>query len=33
MENTLIKQVVETKFLGIITDQHLSWKSHTCYNF
>ena len=29
MENTLIKQVVETKFLGIITDQHLSWKSHT----
>ena len=28
MENTLIKQVVETKFLGIIIDQHLSWKSH-----
>ena len=27
MENTIIKLVVETKFLGIITDQQLSWKS------
>ena len=29
MENSIIKQVVETKFLGIITDQHLSWNSHS----
>ena len=28
MENTIMKQVVETKFLGVIIDQHLSWKSH-----
>ena len=27
MENIVIKQVVETKFLGVIIDQHLSWKS------
>ena len=23
-----MKQVVEIKFLGVIIDQHLSWKSH-----
>ena len=28
MENTIMKQVVEIKFLGVIIDQHLSWKSH-----
>ena len=31
MENTLINQVLETKFLGVIIDQHLFWKSH--FNF
>ena len=28
MENTVIKQVTETKFLGVLIDQHLSWKPH-----
>ena len=28
LENTVIKQVMETKFLGVLIDQHLSWKSH-----
>ena len=28
LENTVIKQVTETKFLGILIDQHLSWKPH-----
>ena len=27
-ENTVIKQVMETKFLGVLIDQHLSWKPH-----
>ena len=31
MENTIIKQVVDTKFLGIIIDQHLSWKSQISF--
>ena len=31
MENTIIKQVVETKFFRVITDQHLSWKSHISF--
>ena len=32
MENAIIKQVVGTKFLlGIIIDQHLSWKSHISF--
>ena len=31
MENTIIKQVMETKFLRVITDQHLSWKSHISF--
>ena len=31
MENTIIKQVVETKFLRVIIDQHLSWKSHISF--
>ena len=26
MENTVIKKVIETKFLAVIVDQHLSWK-------
>ena len=26
LENTVIKQVTETKFLGVLIDQHLSWK-------
>ena len=25
MENTAIKKVIETKFLAVIVDQHLSW--------
>ena len=29
LENTMIKQVTETKFLGVLIDQHLSWKPHT----
>ena len=28
LENTVTKQVTETKFLGILTDHHLSWKPH-----
>ena len=31
MENTIVKQAVETKFLGIIIDQRLSWKSHISF--
>ena len=26
LENTVIKQVTKTKFLGVLIDQHLSWK-------
>ena len=29
LENTVIKQVTETKFLGVLIDQHLSWKPPT----
>ena len=25
LENTVIKQVTQTKFLGVLIDQHLSW--------
>ena len=28
LENTVIKQVMETKFLDVLIDQHLSWKPH-----
>ena len=28
LENAVIKQVTETKFLGVLIDQHLSWKPH-----
>ena len=28
LENTVIKKVTETKFLGVLIDQHLSWKPH-----
>ena len=28
LENTVIKQVTETKCLGVLIDQHLSWKPH-----
>ena len=28
LENTVIKQVTESKFLGVLIDQHLSWKPH-----
>ena len=28
LENTVIKQVTETKFLGVLIDQRLSWKPH-----
>ena len=28
LENTVIKQVTDTKFLGILIDQHLSWNPH-----
>ena len=28
LENTAIKQVMEAKFLGVLIDQHLSWKPH-----
>ena len=31
MENTIVKQAVETKFLGIIIDQCLCWKSHISF--
>ena len=31
MENTIVKQAVETKFLGIIIDQRLCWKSHISF--
>ena len=26
LENTVIKQVTETKFLGLLIEHHLSWK-------
>ena len=26
LDNTVIKQVTETNFLGVLIDQHLSWK-------
>ena len=29
LENTVIKQITETKFLGVLIDQHLSWRPHT----
>ena len=28
LDNTVVKQVTETKFLGVLIDQHLSWKPH-----
>ena len=28
LENTVIKQVTETKILGVLIDHHLSWKPH-----
>ena len=28
LENTVTKQVKQTKFLGVLIDQHLSWKPH-----
>ena len=28
LENTVIKQATETKFLGVFIDQHLLWKPH-----
>ena len=28
LENTVIKQVMETKFVGVLIDKHLSWKPH-----
>ena len=28
LENTVIKQVTQTKFLGVLIDQHLSWIPH-----
>ena len=28
LENTVIRQVTETKILGVLIDQHLSWKLH-----
>ena len=28
LENAVIKQVSETKFLGVLIDQLLSWKPH-----
>ena len=28
LENAVIKQIMETKFLGVLIDQHLSWKPH-----
>ena len=31
MENTVIKNVLETKFLAVIVDQHLSWKPHISF--
>lgn len=31
MENTVIKKVMETKFLGVIVDQHLFWKPHISF--
>ena len=31
LENTVIKQVTETKFLGVLIDQHLSWKPHISF--
>ena len=33
METTVIMQVAETKFFGVIIDQHLSWKSHISFFF
>ena len=31
MNNTVIKRVEETKFLGVIIDKNLNWKPHTAY--
>ena len=31
LENTDIKQVEVTKFLGVLVDQHLSWKHHISF--
>ena len=33
METTVIMQVAETKFFGVIIDQHLSWKPHISFFF
>ena len=31
LNNTVIKRVEETKFLGVIIDKNLNWKPHTAY--
>ena len=31
LNNTVIKRVEETKFLGVIIDKYLNWKPHTAY--
>ena len=31
LDNTIIKQVVITKFIGIIIDDKLKWIHHICY--
>ena len=31
LDNVSVKQVEVTKFLGVLVDQHLSWKSHISY--
>ena len=31
IDNNTVDKVEETKFLGILIDSHLSWKSHTSY--
>ena len=31
MENTVIKKVIETKFLAVIVDQYLSWKPNISF--
>ena len=31
LDNVSVKRVEETKFLGVLVDQHLSWKSHISY--
>ena len=33
METTVIMQVAETKFFGVIIDQHISWKPHISFFF